>query len=334
MSELKPSPAHDSSARNAEARRFKAFGWFAAGLTLAFAWPLLELVRFAWGNDFHSHALLIPFVVAYLIWQRRAALPGESGRSPLLAGGLLLLGLAVLAGLWSYGGTSAPEPRAHLALATLGYLLFLGAGAFWFLGGRLLWHCAFPAVLLVFLLPMPLAMENAIEVFLQHASAEAASLFFAATGSTVYREGLVFRLPGIAIQVAQECSGIRSSLVLFITSLIAGDLLLKSPWRRAALTLFVIPLAILRNGFRVFTIAMLCVHVSPGMIDSPIHHRGGPIFFALSLIPFFLFLLWLRRGERRRESRGKIATCADGTEPPHDARSPGSTSSGHRIEVS
>jgi exosortase/archaeosortase family protein len=77
---------------------------------------------------------------------------------------------------------------------------------------------------------------------------------------------------------------------------------LRSPWRRMALTLFVIPLAIVRNGFRILTIGMLCVHVSPSMIDSPLHHRGGPLFFGLSLIPFFLFLFWLRRGERRRLS--------------------------------
>jgi len=86
---------------------------------------------------------------------------------------------------------------------------------------------------------------------------------------------------------------------LFITSLVAGYLFFKSPWRRAVLTCFVIPLAILRNGFRIFTIAMLCVHVSPDMINSPIHRRGGPIFFVLSLIPFFLLLVWLRRRERR-----------------------------------
>jgi hypothetical protein len=54
-------------------------------------------------------------------------------------------------------------------------------------------------------------------------------------------------------------------------------------------------LAILRNGFRVFVIGELCVHVSPSMIDSPIHRKGGPIFFALSLIPFFLFLVLLRK---------------------------------------
>jgi hypothetical protein len=33
------------------------------------------------------------------------------------------------------------------------------------------------------------------------------------------------------------------------------------------------------------------------MINSPIHRRGGPIFFALSLIPFFLLLVFLRKRE-------------------------------------
>ena len=62
---------------------------------------------------------------------------------------------------------------------------------------------------------------------------------------------------------------------------------------------FVIPLGILRNGFRVFVIGQLCVHIGPYMINSRIHHQGGPLFFALSLVPLFLLLLWLRRRERR-----------------------------------
>ena len=64
-----------------------------------------------------------------------------------------------------------------------------------------------------------------------------------------------------------------------------------------ALIAVVIPLAILRNGFRIFVIGLLCVHLGPQMIHSLIHRRGGPLFFVLSLIPF-LFLLWLlRRGD-------------------------------------
>ena len=62
---------------------------------------------------------------------------------------------------------------------------------------------------------------------------------------------------------------------------------------------FVIPLGILRNGFRILVIGLLCVHVGPQMIDSTIHHQGGPFFFALSLVPLLLLLWWLRRQEQR-----------------------------------
>jgi exosortase/archaeosortase family protein len=106
-------------------------------------------------------------------------------------------------------------------------------------------------------------------------------------------------LPNIALRVAQECSGIRSSWVLFITSVLASYLFLRSPWRRAVLVLFIFPLAILRNGFRIMVIGLLCVHIGPEMIHSIIHRRGGPLFFALSLIPLFLLPWWLWRGERK-----------------------------------
>jgi len=69
----------------------------------------------------------------------------------------------------------------------------------------------------------------------------------------------------------------------------------------AVVVLFVIPLAILRNGFRIFTIGQLCVHLGSEMIHSPIHRRGGPLFFALSLVPFFLLLFLLWKSDRRRE---------------------------------
>ena len=82
-----------------------------------------------------------------------------------------------------------------------------------------------------------------------------------------------------------------------MTSILAANLFLKTPWRRFALVAFVIPLAILRNGFRILVIGLLCVNVGPQMIHSLIHRRGGPLFFVLSLIPFFLVLWWLRKGD-------------------------------------
>jgi exosortase/archaeosortase family protein len=69
------------------------------------------------------------------------------------------------------------------------------------------------------------------------------------------------------------------------------------------LVALVIPLAIARNGFRILVIGLLCVHIGPHMTDSFIHRRGGPFFFALSLIPLSLILLWLRRHDKRVDAR-------------------------------
>jgi exosortase/archaeosortase family protein len=68
------------------------------------------------------------------------------------------------------------------------------------------------------------------------------------------------------------------------------------------LTLFVIPLGILRNAFRILTISLLTIHWDPGVIHGPLHHRGGPVFFAISLIPFFGVLWVLKWAERRGEA--------------------------------
>jgi exosortase C (VPDSG-CTERM-specific) len=155
----------------------------------------------------------------------------------------------------------------------------------------------FPLLFLAFTIPLPEAAVDLLENASQEGSAEVANWLFLISGTPFLRNGTVFQLPGIAVEVAKECSGIHSSLVLFITSLLASYLFLRSPWRRALLVAAIIPLGLLRNGVRILTISLLCVHIGPHMINSVIHRRGGPFFFAASLIPLFLLLWWLRRGE-------------------------------------
>jgi exosortase len=208
------------------------------------------------------------------------------------------VGLAALAG-WTVWHVSL-SANDHLTLLVLAYVLFIAAGGFLFLGSAWMRAAAFPMAFLLFMVPLPDAAVYWIERGLVLASADASAFLFNLTGTPMYREGTILALPGIVLEVAQECSGIRSTWILFITSVLASQLFLQSPWRRVLLVAFIIPLGIVRNGFRILTIGLLCVHVGPHMIDSVIHHRGGPIFFALSLIPLFLLLVWLRRGDRGR----------------------------------
>ncbi len=267
-------------------------------LILAFAPTLLALAIHVAHSQLHSYILLIPFLSGYLIYIRRDQLPKDYSTSVSLGLVAAIAGLAALLVACLPGTPIQPlSENDYLGVMTLAFLCFLVAGGFLFLGRSWMAAATFPVAFLFFLIPMPDAMVDGLETASQLASAEAANQFFLASGMTFLRDGTSFQLPNIAIQVAQECSGIRSSWILLVTSLVASNLFLRTSWRRAILVAFVIPLGILRNGFRVFVIGWLCVHVGPQMINSPIHRRGGPLFFVLSLIPLFLLLWWLRRGE-------------------------------------
>jgi len=286
----------------AKQRSLRSFVLATVVLGLCFCIPLYGLLRFAVHSALYSYILLIPFVSFYLIRLKKNDLPQGSRPAGKLAMLCFAIGLVAIGVDWFIrrSGFKLAEEDG-LTLSIFSFLSFFLGVCYLFLGRETLRAIAFPIGLLIFMVPMPLFLLQRIESLLQYGSAVAAEGFFKLSGTTFLRDGLVFLLPGINIEVAPECSGIHSTLVLFITSLVAGYLFLRSPWNRAILALAVIPLALLRNGFRVFTIGELCVHIGPQMIDSPIHHHGGPLFFILSLIPFFLLLIVLKKSERAGE---------------------------------
>jgi exosortase C (VPDSG-CTERM-specific) len=273
-------------------------------LLAAFGRPLLALASYAAHSSLHSYILLIPFVSAYLLYLRRNQLPKKNVPDLPFGIAFLACGLGIfLFTFWLDFIGRAPMENGRLALLTLSFVCCLAAGGFFFLGRNWMRAAAFPLAYLLFMVPMPDAMADALESASKYASAEVANVLFHLSGTPFLREGLVFQLSNITIEVAQECSGIRSSWILLITSVLAANLFLKTPWRRFALVAFVIPLAILRNGFRILVIGLLCVNVGPQMIHSVIHRRGGPLFFVLSLVPLLLFLAWLHKGEIRTSAK-------------------------------
>jgi exosortase len=156
---------------------------------------------------------------------------------------------------------------------------------------------SFPLCFLFGLVPPPQHLLVTIVALLQQGSAWTAYLFFAAFGIPVSKDGVLLTIPGLTLQVAQECSSIRSSLMLLVTTMILAHLLLRSPWRRVLLIALAIPLSVAKNGLRIFTIAMLGTHVDPGYLTGRFHHQGGIVFFAIALFGIFAVLWILQRGD-------------------------------------
>ena len=281
--------------------RTAAAAVYAGAIMFVFGAPLTQLFNYAMHNDVNSYVVLVPLICAYILWIGRRNL-GNPSRPAYRTG----LGLALAATfVWAMAMAFRPSPwmperSDQLTLFTLSLVLFIWAGGSLFLGREWMRLAVFPMFFLIFMVPLPSVLVDALESASKVASAEAANIFFSITGTPTLRDGNVFMLPGITIEVAQECSGIRSSYVLILTSLVAGNLFLTRIWSRILLVCFVIPLGIIRNGFRVWSIATLCIHMGPQMIHSVIHRRGGPVFFTLALIPLLLFIWWLRSLERKR----------------------------------
>ncbi len=276
---------------------------FTGLLSAAFSLVLIKLIRVSLDSELESYIPLIPFISVYLLYLKRGTMPASSPTTGqrmvaimigAVSAGLLVAQGVLVSGAGIEGGASA------LVLPVMAFVTGIIGGVVFFLGLPLFRSSLFPWLFLYCMVPIPEPVAHALRVALQQGSADAAYAMFRLVGTPVFREGLSFCLPGLSIQVAEECSGIHSSLVLVITSLVAGQLFLRKAWSRTLLVLMVIPLSLVRNGFRIVSISLLTIHVDPGIIAGPLHHRGGPVYFVLSLGVVAAVVWGLRRYEQRK----------------------------------
>ena len=266
-------------------------------VSLAIGWrPLYSTFALALRSDEYTHLLLIVPISASLIFAERAAL--RAGFEPAMGFGAGLLVIATLIGGCSRGVTGLPSD-IQLSLGMLAIMIWwIGSFVLCF-GSHLARLFLFPLCFLFWLVPIPtLALDKIVAVW-QQGSAISASLLFSAVGIPVTQDGILLSIPGLSLQVAQECSSLRSSLMLVVTSMVLAHLFLRSFWRKATVVLVAIPLSIVKNGIRIFTISMLGTRIDPGFLHGNLHHNGGILFFLLALFAVLLLMWLLNRGENK-----------------------------------
>jgi exosortase len=190
-------------------------------------------------------------------------------------------------------------PGVALALTILASVTFV-ISAFVLCFGKMAFRAAlFPLVFLASMVPLPPFILNRIIVLLQIGSTEIACRIFQLVQIPVSRQGFTLFLPNLTIEVARECSSIRSSTAMVIAAVLAGHWFLRSPRTKLALVIAALPIAVVKNAIRIFTLSVLEMYVFPGIFGSSLHHRGGIIFFLMGLAVLVLVLYWLRYLEDR-----------------------------------
>ena len=274
-------------------RRDWTFILFLAASVVAFWKPLAGLFRFSLSRDYASHIILIIPISAYFIFRKRTEIFSAAKTAPVPGILIFLAGNVVL---WlALRRAESPLHDNGLSLSTLAIVVIWISAFIIFYGTPAFYRALFPLLFLLLLVPLPDIAVDKIIFLLQAGSAAVAYGLLI----PVLKQGFILRMPNLDIEVATECSGIRSSSALLVTALVLGEFVLRSAWRKALWVLSIVPILILKNGVRIVTLCLLTIYVDPGFLHGWLHTSGGILFYLLGLAILFPILNAFRKSERR-----------------------------------
>jgi exosortase len=250
----------------------------AAGLLWEF-WPILIAMAERWSNEpRYAHGYLVPMFSLALLWMRRSQMPGEELRASSRGLAFIALGAVILL----IGGYFRQGTIEGLAL--LAYL----AGVAMVLGGWPALRWSWPSIMfLIFMIPLPWSVENALGPPLQWLATLASTFTLQTLGFMAFAEGNVIQLNDAKIGVVEACSGL-SMVITFIALSVGMALVVKRPiLDRIVLVLSAIPVALLANIARITLTGVLHETMGGQIADKFYHDLAGWV-----MIPFALVLYW------------------------------------------
>src|SRR5438874_3072160 len=273
----------------------KFFPPVAIAIALAFLYltVIVKLANDWWHDENYSHGILIPFVIALILWQERGRF-SEVKQPPSTWIGAVAIG-ASLFGLWA--GTAGAElfvQRMSLVLMLVGIVIY-------FFGARMLRFAAVPLTLLLLSIPIPQIIFNRIAFPLQLFASRCAVAAMSFFSIPVLRQGNVIELMPLGatepkkLAVVEACSGIRSLMTLVTLAVIYAYFTTpKSPdskrltiARSVILVLSAVPIAILTNALRVSGTGVLAHYYGTRVADGFFHSFSGwVVYIAAALLLF------------------------------------------------
>ncbi|MHB8617586.1 MAG: exosortase/archaeosortase family protein [Candidatus Acidiferrales bacterium] len=277
------------------------FAAYLCAVALIFVRTLSHLVAFASHYEYGSHIPLIPLVSAYLIFVRRKTIFSNVQHSSRTGGVLLFLGII---SFWmSHGHLISLSEIDALTWATASIVLICISGFVACYGSGTSRRALFPLLFLFLMVPIPTFVVEKLIFLLREGSTSITMGIFQIFNVPAVRNGFAISVPGVTIEIAQECSGIRSTLALLITCLLASYLFLQSKMRRIIFLSLIVPMAVVKNGIRIATLTLLSIYVDPGFLHGRLHHEGGIVFFLLALLLLAPILWLLRVSEQPNRSK-------------------------------
>jgi len=248
-----------------------------------------------WGREDYSYCYLMPFVVLYLIWEKRdrlVNLPSVSSWWGVLpfGAGIFLFWLGELGG-------------EYLTLYISFWLVLVGL-CWMHLGWEKLKAIGFALLLILTMFPLPNFLYNKVSINLKLISSQLGVAMMQICGMSAYREGNIIDLGFTQLQVVDACSGLRYLFPLIILGILLAYFFRAAFWKRAIIVISTIPLSIITNSLRIALTGILHQVWGRKVAEGFFHGFSGWFIFMTALAALLL-LMWILKkipvkGERRK----------------------------------
>jgi len=226
-------------------------------------------------DTYYSHGILIPFICAFIVWQRRAVL-AKIKETPfklgwiLFGAGILIHAVSALLQVYFTSGFS-------LMLVIPGLVLI-------FFGKETLRKIGFAIAFLLFMIPLPLVAIASMSFYLKIFAAKISTAIINGIGVAAIRDGSIIRTAHSFVVVEDPCSGIRSLISLIALGALMAYFSPISKVKKTVLFLSAIPIAVASNVIRIIALTLVSEMYGAKHATGWFHDTMGILVFVFAFI--------------------------------------------------
>lgn len=249
-----------------------------AGLAIMFGPVFKQVAATVWKTDEQGHGPIILAVVVWLLFQRKEELIGEIRKDQ--TGGVLTWVLLSFGLVLYFVGR-----LQNIILFQMLALIPLLAGSFAVtFGWGMVRLAAFPLFFLVFAIPLPGPIVDALTSPLKQAVSWVAEQIMWWAGYPISRSGVILTVGPYQLLVADACAGLNSMFTLEALGLLYMNLMgHTNRLRNILLAVLIVPMSFTANIVRVVVLVLVTYHFGDEAGQGVVHGAAGMLLFAVAL---------------------------------------------------